>query len=599
MPLRLRIFAEDFGRRLCASLGVGEALRTEEWLCVVRVVLALYCYLWVKLGTSQLTLQPWQAQALLNIYVAYSFLIFVLLRLHGAADTTYQLTTLVVDFFFAGTVTILTGGPESTYGVLWVFVVMTTACRWGLHETYLATVACALLLIIEVIVFRLWPQHFKTLGEGDHTIDRLLLRGTCLVVISLLLGYGIVRERRLRAESALVARVLGHALNPKMDRALGALFAEITPLYAPRTALVALRKGNVEEIFSWEAERPLTKSRVGVVRSALQFSKLEAAAFSCPAHTWYFDRRLRRSGRAPRILALDVFGRRVGFLDSNDWHSGRPADELPSLMVSCFSFEQALEGRLILVDPSLGSESKEALRFLHTLVKRIGPVVQNIYLMRDTRTQLEDQVRAGLTRELHDGILQSLLAAEMQIEVLRRPCANASGESERRLEALQALIHQEALNLRDLIEKTKPLNFSPKELPDFLAELVAKFRLETGISVRLETEEQNIALAPSVCHEIVRIVQEGLSNVRKHSGARNVTITLSEDDVGQRKLLIADDGRGFEFRGRATHTQLDASHRGPGVIKERVRLIGGELTIDSSPGNWARLEITIPHESHG
>jgi signal transduction histidine kinase len=78
-----------------------------------------------------------------------------------------------------------------------------------------------------------------------------------------------------------------------------------------------------------------------------------------------------------------------------------------------------------------------------------------------------------------------------------------------------------------------------------------------------------------------------------------VLITLREGDEGQRKLLIADDGQGFEFRGRVTQTQLDASHRGPGIIKERVRLIGGELTIDSSPGNWARLEITIPDESHG
>jgi len=384
-----------------------------------------------------------------------------------------------------------------------------------------------------------------------------------------------------------------------MDLALETLFEEITPLYLPRKALVALRKGNVEEIFPWETERPLSKSRVGVVRTVLQFSELEAAVFSCPAHTWYFDRGLRHTGRATHLLAFDIFGRRVGFLDSKDWHSFLPASEVPSLMVSSFSFEEALEGRLILVGPSLRSGRKEALRFLHSLVKQIGPVVQSIYLLRDIRTQLEDQVRAELARELHDGILQSLLSAEMQIEVLRRPPANPSGELGLRLAALQKLLHQEALNLRDLIEKTKPLNFSPKELPDFLAELVAKFRLETGISARLETGEKNITLPPSICHEIVRIVQEGLSNVRKHSGARNVLITLGEGDEGQRKLLIADDGQGFEFRGRVTQTQLDASHRGPGVIKERVRLIGGELTIDSSPGNWARLEITIPGESHG
>jgi signal transduction histidine kinase len=268
-------------------------------------------------------------------------------------------------------------------------------------------------------------------------------------------------------------------------------------------------------------------------------------------------------------------------------------------MVSSFSFSEALNGRLILVGPSPRVGSKEALRFLQRVVEQIGPVVEYIYLSKDIRKQVEDQVRARLTRELHDGTIQSLLSADMQIEVLRRQGFSSPGELEKRLAALQSLIHQQALNLRDLIEETKPLNFSPRELPDFLAELVARFRRETGISVRLETEQDGITLAPSVCHEIVRIVQEGLSNVRKHSGARNVVVSLRAWEKGQSKLLIVDDGLGFGFRGLATQTQLDAAHRGPSVIKERVRLIGGELTIDSSPEHGARLEITIPDGFHG
>src|SRR5260370_36314071 len=142
-------------------------------------------------------------------------------------------------------------------------------------------------------------------------------------------------------------------------------------------------------------------------------------------------------------------------------------------------------------------------------MKHVGPVLQNAYLLRDIHAQVEDQVRARLTRELHDGILQSLLSAEMQVEVLRRQRPNPSGELERRLAGLQSLIHREALNLRDLIEKTKTLNFSPKELPDFLAELVAKFRIETGISTRRETGEENMPASPSVCQGIVRNVQGG------------------------------------------------------------------------------------------
>jgi two-component system sensor histidine kinase DegS len=295
---------------------------------------------------------------------------------------------------------------------------------------------------------------------------------------------------------------------------------------------------------------------------------------------------------------LDVVGRRVHSLHSDGLHSCLSAAEIPSLMVSSFSFGAAWHGRLILVGTPFHTDSNEALRFMQRLLKHVAPVVQNIYLLRDIHAQVGDEVRAQLTRELHDGTLQALLSAEMQVEVLRRQRPK-SGELEQRLAALQSLIHQEALNLRDLIEKTKPLKVGPNELPDFLAELVAKFRIETGISVRLETGEGNIRLPPSICQEIVRIVQEGLSNVRKHSRARNVAITLCEGGHGEHKLLIADDGEGFGFRGRVTQTQLDASHRGPGVIKERVRLIGGELTIDSSPGQGARLEITIPNESHG
>jgi signal transduction histidine kinase len=597
--LRFRIFADDFSHRLCASLGAEEVLRVEKWLCAARVVLVLYSNLWAHLGTSEFNHQPWQVQALLKTYLIYSFLAPIFPRLHGAPDSAYLVTTLAVDLFFAFILTTFTGGPESPFGPLWVFVIVTTAYLWGLRQTNIIATTCALLLLGEVALVRSWPRYSEELGKTEFRIERLFLRGTFLIVISLLFGYLVIRERRLRAESALVARVLGHAqAGSRMNLALQALFAEITPLYGARKALVLLREGNLEEIFSWELERPLRKPFAGTIRSVLQFSKLEAAIFSCPADTWYFAPSSVQLGRASCSLAFDFSGRRVDF-DSKRWDSSLPSNEVASLTVSTFSFGDGLQGRLVLLDSALRSGRKEALRFLQTLLKQIGPPIQSIYLLRDSRRKVEDQVRARLSRELHDGILQSLLSTEMQLEVLRKQRSTPGGELERKLAALQVLIHREALNLRDVIEKTKPLDFSPEELPDLLAELVAKFRLETGISARLETAEENRPLPSNISHEIVRIVQEGLSNIRKHSRANNVVVTLCEGNEGQRKLLIADDGQGFEFRGRVTLPQLDALHRGPGVIKERVRLIGGQLTIDSSPGNWARLEITIPDQSHG
>ena len=85
---------------------------------------------------------------------------FVMLYLHGVADSTYRRTALAVDFFFAGAVTLFSGGPESPYIVLVVFVVLTSAYRSGVRGTNLTTVACALLLYAEVRIFERWPGYF-------------------------------------------------------------------------------------------------------------------------------------------------------------------------------------------------------------------------------------------------------------------------------------------------------------------------------------------------------------------------------------------------------------------------------------------------------
>jgi signal transduction histidine kinase len=96
-----------------------------------------------------------------------------------------------------------------------------------------------------------------------------------------------------------------------------------------------------------------------------------------------------------------------------------------------------------------------------------------------------------------------------------------------------------------------------------------------------------------VCRELARIVQEALVNVRKHSQAAHVVVRFASHD-GRWKLVVDDDGRGFPFAGRFDLAQLDADRRGPLVIKERVRTLGGEITIESTPGRGSRLEITLP-----
>ena len=85
-----------------------------------------------------------------------------------------------------------------------------------------------------------------------------------------------------------------------------------------------------------------------------------------------------------------------------------------------------------------------------------------------------------------------------------------------------------------------------------------------------------------VCRELLRIVQESLVNVRKHSGARHALVRLGSTNE-RWNLVVEDDGKGFPFSGRLDQEAMDESGKGPMIIKERVRLIAGQLTVESNP----------------
>jgi two-component system, NarL family, nitrate/nitrite sensor histidine kinase NarX len=144
----------------------------------------------------------------------------------------------------------------------------------------------------------------------------------------------------------------------------------------------------------------------------------------------------------------------------------------------------------------------------------------------------------------------------------------------------------------------KAVSVDPKQVLEHLAALVERFQRESGIAAHFVSEIADIDLTPHVCDEIVRIVQEALVNVRKHSGARHVVVRVAAAD-GCWTFDVDDDGKGFEFAGRRSQAELDVERRGPVVIKERVRAIGGQLAVESDPGHGARIEVRVPQRSHG
>jgi len=206
----------------------------------------------------------------------------------------------------------------------------------------------------------------------------------------------------------------------------------------------------------------------------------------------------------------------------------------------------------------------------------------------------EEACVENVARELHDTTIQSLISIEMQMDVLRRR-ATSDPYLAAQLEHLQNLLRQEVLNLRELMQSMRPIEIGPHQFLDFVAQLVERFSRDTSIEAHFVSELQEVTMPPATCRELARVVQEALVNIRRHSGARSAAVRFAALN-GSWKLVINDDGRGFPFAGRFRLAELDSFRRGPTIIKERVRAVGGDLLLESTPGRGCRLEITVPHK---
>jgi len=257
-------------------------------------------------------------------------------------------------------------------------------------------------------------------------------------------------------------------------------------------------------------------------------------------------------------------------------------------------------GRLVVVNARVGRRCERELRFAQNILRQVSPALYSIYVFRRFRSRAGAVERARVARELHDTAIQSLISIEMQVDVLRR---RATGDPSlaTQLEHIQDLLRQEVLNLRELMQTMRPIDIGPHQFLDFIAQLVERFSRDTGVEARFVSELQEVSMPPATCRELARVVQEGLVNIRRHSGAQTAVIRFGARN-GCWNLVIDDDGRGFPFSGRFNLAELDEFRRGPTIIKERVRAVGGDLLIESNPGRGAKLEITVPqkgYESYG
>ena len=210
-------------------------------------------------------------------------------------------------------------------------------------------------------------------------------------------------------------------------------------------------------------------------------------------------------------------------------------------------------------------------------------------LVKKLLSAQEDE-RRRIARELHDETCQTITALAVGLDTVRR--AASPEDASAKLEDARALASRTLDGLHRVIFDLRPSVLDDLGLVSAVRWWVARHLEPLGVTARLEIENLEDRLPPAVEIPVFRAVQEALTNVLRHSGAKTVLIQMSRA-AGTLSVEIEDDGRGFTPEDVATPSETG---QGLGLLgmRERIEILGGTLTLDSSPGAGTHVAFTVP-----
>ena len=202
--------------------------------------------------------------------------------------------------------------------------------------------------------------------------------------------------------------------------------------------------------------------------------------------------------------------------------------------------------------------------------------------------EAREEEKTMIARELHDELGQLLTALKMDLDWLREKVP--AGEMAQKMELMNAVLDRTVGSVRRIAADLRPLMLDDLGLADAAAWLVEDFESRSGIRCKLDKSEDDAldGIARDVATTVYRALQESLTNVARHSGAKNSWVLLRIED-GTLRLEVEDDGRGMPAAAQAGSRSL-----GLKGMRERVHYHGGVLEVTQAPRGGTRVKVRVP-----
>lgn len=537
--------------------------RAERLIAIGRFVLAVAALGAIWLDPLEPAQSPSPTYTLLAGYSIYSLAVVVW---NVAASTTTRralLSTHVLDLVFFGVINATTFGPTSPFFVFFVFSISCAMLRFGRR----GTVFTAGLAVVVYIA-----SSIAGSSAAQFELNRFIIRVTYLFVLASMLIYLAAYQEHIQHDLQRIAR-WPRSARRDYETLLAQLLSEVASIFGARRVLLAYQ--HLSERTAWlyaggtpELQPPETAS--------LLLERDSGTYFSSAAYP------------AVRI-------------DADESVVRRPPGRIPEEIVKRYDIDAVIttsikgdfvRGTMLLLDgPSPLLEEINLARIAGAVV---AGRLDHYHAAQQLQRGAVAEERVRVARDLHDSVLQSLTGVALQLHTLPRLMVRDPGEAQKRLGEVEQVIGAAQKELRWFIDELRPERSGREDaiLGERLTSLAQRFREQWGIDVENEVAPVVHLLPIGTRYEIYAIVNEAVANAAKHAAAKRVSFKVDVDDNTVR-IDVADDGKGFPWRGRHDLPSLVSSNIGPVTLKERVSSLGGSMLIDSSE-RGAKLEIRMP-----
>lgn len=240
-------------------------------------------------------------------------------------------------------------------------------------------------------------------------------------------------------------------------------------------------------------------------------------------------------------------------------------------------------------------DRNEYAELFTSMGRHLGIAVEKSRLDEETNSLSIMRERSNIANELHDSLAQTLASIKYQVRVLDETIHQEDAAATwQELERIESSIDEAHTELRELIAHFR-LPIDESNITVSAEQIVERFKQDCDdIQVYLQKEWPDTTLPPQIELQVLRIIQEALTNARKHSEASTVRILMRGDETGHYSVLIEDDGVGLPELDN--HNSV-GEHVGLSVMQDRASRIGGTLTIDSDPGEGVQVRLEFDYLS--